>query len=260
MRWKKMKKLILTLSILAVLLFSACVPVATKYVCSDGSQVDDSSQCPVTTVKIIPKEDTAPVAPETPPTPPEDEPVVLVKDLSEEAKALFDKTSKVTNVRFNYFSSADPYPKDKYTATRERMKLLLVAKVRYTAADSYDTVYLDFEKKEAVAYCEEASTGVCVDPNKKFAVSYERYKIRTPFQWLDLVESADVTGRSKQISGRQAKEVSFKAEGKSGIMWLDSFFGVPLEIEYDGVKIEFQNMLINDAKDSELYHVDVSVK
>ena len=246
-----MKKLILPIILLAaVFLIAACAP-KTVYICPDGSSVEDKAMCkPVPT--YVP--DSAQQEPAKTEEPPVVDTVVKEKSLTPDAKALFDKLAKADNIRFNYFTSLDPNVQNAYTVSRYRMKIELINKATFSPTENYDTVYLDFRNQDASAYCERQSTNTCPDKDKKFDVSYNDYKIKTPYQWVDFIEEASLTGRSKQINGKTAKEVSFKAAGKDGTMWVDSFFGEPLEVYYDGVSYQFQNTYVNDAKDADLYH------
>ncbi|MBN1792488.1 hypothetical protein JW826_02280 [Candidatus Woesearchaeota archaeon] len=249
--------------IATVLLLAACVPIVKTYVCSDGTQVADPGMCqkeaapPAGEEEIEVKEtqSTKPTPAEKPAPPAVDEDAkVTDKDVTADVAKLIAKADSVKNVRFNYFHSDDPYTSDEYYASREKMRIKLVNKQKYTVDDPYDTIYIDFVKKEAIGYCESASQGVCPDRNKKYPLDYASAKIRTPFIWLDVMSKGEATGRSKQIEGRQAKEVLFEANGKPGIVWMDSFFGVPLEINFEGVDYRFQNLYTNDVKDTDLVH------
>lgn len=247
------------LAILAIttLLFAACVPVATMYVCPDGSSVSDAAQCKAQVSET--EKDTAPSSSttkpaETPAAPTETDAVVKDKELTPDAKALLDKIAKVTTVKFNYYTSSDPTVQDKYVVSKYRMKVELVNKVFFTPKELYDTIYLDFRNQDAAGYCERQSSETCPDKDKRYAVSYDDYKIRTPFQWYDAIEEASLTGRSKQLEGKTAKELSFKADGVEGKIWVDSYYGIPLEVEHAGETYKFQNMYINDAKEADTYH------
>jgi hypothetical protein len=260
-----MRKAFVMIVLLSVLLaLAACTPVQqspVKFVCSDGSVVQDPSSCPAVKAPIetppVQNPVTPPVVQEEPPVQIAEDQVVTNKILTDDAKALFDKSIKANNLKFNYFHSDDPYTQNLYTATRQRIKIALLTKEKYTAKELFDTVYLDLQNKIASAYCEDLSSGVCPDRNNRLNVSYAKYKIRTPYNWLDIVQEASLTTRSKKISGREAKEASFKADGKDGTMWIDSYFGIPIEVNYDSIQYVFQNMLVNDAKDPDLYHTDI---
>ena len=63
-----------------------------------------------------------------------------------------------------------------------------------------------------------------------------------------------VTGRTRRINMRNAVEASFTRSGDTGTMFVDSFFGVPMEVTYRGETIEFREMIINQQTDKDFSH------
>lgn len=244
-----MKKALAVLLVIALaLLMVACMPVAQYYVCPDGHQVLDPKNC---------EQPLAPEAPasEEPQEPTATEPApIIVKEITPEAQELLDKSTKVVTVRFSYFESIDPYVEDLYFASRDRMKIELKNKAVFTSSDSYDTVYYDFSGLNAFGYCERQSRETCPDKNKRVSLDYDDYLIKTPFDWLKSIDRAELTGKSKMIDRTPVKEISFQSGGKSGTMFLDSFYGMPFAVNYEGVDYEFKGLAINTGSVEDLVH------
>jgi hypothetical protein len=245
---KKIALLIIAMFLVLGAILSGCTPATKVYVCADGREVASLDMCSQKTVK----ETNTDALPEPIKNP---EPVpVFFKDLTPEALELFDKAEKASTIHFNYFRSDNPYTQNTYAASRQLLKVEL-DKSTYSADESFDVVYLNLsDKTMATGYCELASKETCPDRNRKYEADFEKYHITTPYEWLDLVSEADLTGRSKQIDSRQAKEITFRTAEGEGTMWLDSFFGLPLEVNYNGVDYKFQNAVINNVKESTLVH------
>jgi hypothetical protein len=241
--------IVLVLMIAAVLLVS-CVPVA-KYVCSDGKQVTDASKCTPTPAKDTDTNSNTAIGPVTDQ---KDEPLVVIKQISADAKTLMDKFSKVNSVQFNYFDSTSQTVQNTYYASRERMKIILETKAKFGEGNAYDTIYIDLVNKKAVAYCERASKDICKDRNQAFDVNYDLYVITTPFQWLEKVTGADLTGKSKMVDGRNINEMTFDINGDKGVMFIDSYYGAPVEITFKGSDYAFRTLVINEATSKDFVH------
>ena len=238
--------------IVVVFFVASCVPVAKYYVCPDGSQVKNPANCPVV-------QDEKEQEPEEPQTIIEEiqeeiEEVFEEKIISEEAAALFSKITGVKGLQYSYVESPEVLPQNTYFTSREKMKVELKTKVRYSPDDSYDTVYLDLVEKTAVAYCENKDRQTCPDRDKAYRVEFDDYFIETPFDWLGKVTSADLTGRSQSIEQRNAAEVSFEIDEASGVMFIDAYYGVPLTITFGNKQYEFRDIVINEVDDEDLDH------
>ena len=275
---------VLAVLLVSALALSACVPVAKVVICSDGRQVSDASQC--NTGGAMDNKDGGAMMDDKKPgdamaekeddgammdkgdsmedkedSMKKDEDVVVAnKDLSKDAQALFDKAAKTKNIQFNFFYSGDPTTQNKYYVNRDYVKITLVGKSYFDKDKPYDTVYLDLKAGKASAYCESDAEDLCADRNKKYDVNYEDFRLRTPYQWLDIISKAELTGRTKKIEGRTVKEATFQTQGKAGTIWLDSFFGLPLEVEMDGNKYQFLNSAINEATATDFTHQQLTNK
>lgn len=232
--------------IAAALFITSCAtaPPVKYYVCSDGRQVLDPTQCAL-----------PPAQPEEPEAPPvfEEEPEPVKVILTDAAKVLFDKSAKVNSMQFYYVESPNTMPDNKYYMSRQKMRIELKTKAKFNATTLYDTVYLDLVNKIGWGYCEENS-GICPDRNKIYDIDYNKHIIITPFEWLDRITWADVTAKSKLIDNRNAVEVSFKIKDNEGSMFVDSFFGIPMYVTYNGKIFDYRSITMNMVSDSQLVH------
>jgi len=229
---------------LAVVLFIAsCMPVAKYYVCADGKQVVDATQCPT----VYPPQGEENVPPTTTPTGAETPPETPTGEvIPESVLNTFINTSKVTTLKYFYFESPDNNLADVYYASRDKMKRNLTSKTRFTAADLYDTVYLDLKAKTAVGYCERQTKEVCPDKNKMYAADFNKYYIKTPFDWIAEMKWANTTTRSKQIENQfPALEVNFEINSQIGSLFMYSNKGIPLEIMFNGKTYAYRSLEID---------------
>jgi hypothetical protein len=242
--------IILVLGIIAALaLLTSCIPGSRYYVCSDGRKVLNPSEC----VAQQPMDyEPAATGPEPVPGQIISQPVRLV--ISDEAKALFDKIGKVSSVYFYYLDSPDSLPENKYYMSRDKMKIMLKTKIKFDPTNLYDTVYLDLIAKTALGYCEDRSVGFCPDRDKAYKLDFSDYIIVTPFDWVAMITKANLTGRSKMIEKKTGIEVSFEINGKPGIMYADSFYGVPLYVTYNGKYYEYRDLVANMVDSKDLAH------
>jgi len=220
---------------------------ATKYfVCTDGRQVLDANQC---ALPAPPEEE-----PEAPPVFEEPEPEDVKVVLTDAAKTLFDKSSKVKSLQFYYVESPNSMPDSKYFMSKEKMKVVLTTKQQFDPSSPYDTVYLDLVAKTAMAYCENRDSALCADKNRIYDAKYDDFIIITPFEWLNRITWADVTTKSKTIDNRNAVEVSFKIKESTGSMFVDGFFGIPMVVTFNGMTFDYREMAVNMVNSTDLEH------
>jgi hypothetical protein len=246
------KEILALLGLIAALLFiTSCVPAAKYYVCADGRQVLDPTKCTA-------QQPTGGTEGTTE-TPVEEEPVLEPEkpahvEMTDEAKALFDKLIKVTGLQFYYVESPNVLPDSHYYMTRDKLKIALKTRIRFTQADWYDTVYLDLVNKTAVAYCEERSIDMCPNKDQPFDVDYKKFAITTPFDWVSWLAKANLTGQSKMIDNRKAIEVAFIINGQPGTMFVDSFYGVPMIVYFNNKTYTYLSLAENEVDQSEVEH------
>lgn len=124
-----------------------------------------------------------------------------------------------------------------------------------------DNVYLDLSSKTAVGYCER-NVYRCADPNSPVEVNFRKYYRKTPFEWIDEVSYAEKVAE-EQMQQRTVWKIRSVEDGKTTEMWVDEYYGIPLEIEVTegGAtnKYIFEDIGFNAVDDSDLEHTFVTV-
>ena len=111
--------------------------------------------------------------------------------------------------------------------------------------DSYNAIYLDKSEYTSMSYCDDRR---CVHKGKKEDLSFIKHNIPTPFEWLDVITSAEKV--SEEVLGSRN---TWKLEANNGITaWIDVYYGMPLQITQNDKKYEFINMVFNSLKDSDV--------
>ena len=109
--------------------------------------------------------------------------------------------------------------------------------------DSYDAIFIDKTAKTAQSYC---LATYCAYKGKKADLSYATAYISTVFDWID-VTSAEKVGE-EVIDSRS----TWKLETNKGIIWMDTFYGIPLKAESGGKTYRFEQISINNVQDSDV--------
>ena len=111
--------------------------------------------------------------------------------------------------------------------------------------NSYNAIYLDKSESTAQSYCDDRK---CVYKGKKTDLRYVDYNILTPFEWLNIMTSAEKV--SEEVLGTRN---TWKLKANNGITaWVDVYYGIPLQITQNGKKYEFIKMSFNSLKDSDV--------
>jgi len=110
--------------------------------------------------------------------------------------------------------------------------------------DAYDTIFLNKEDKSASAYCDNRK---CKVKGKKTEFDYDDVYIWTPLDWLDNIKVAEKIG-GELIDNRK----TWKLDTNIGTIWIDTFFGVPLQAEFMGNLHQFKKVTFNDVKDEDI--------
>jgi len=110
--------------------------------------------------------------------------------------------------------------------------------------DAYDTIYINNEFKTALAYCDGRT---CRVKGKKEVLDYSEYYLLTPFDWLSNIENAEKIGE-KSIDRRN----TWKISTIKFTVWIDTFFGVPMQVEFAGNTYQFKMMNFNKVKDDDV--------
>jgi hypothetical protein len=179
----------------------------------------------------------------------EDEPEeveVVIEDTDEVEELLF-KAEKVSSISYRYKGpeTADFFYKFFQKGNSVRYIMDPTYKDLSLDDDSYESVFLNKETQFAGGYCLDKK---CKVKGKKATLKFGEANIKTPFDWLDRMGDAKKLG--EEILGkRQASRLQTE---NAGIVWVDNFYGVPLQVEFEGNLYQFTQMVFNSVKDSDV--------
>lgn len=169
-------------------------------------------------------------------------------EISDEVKELLSKSEqKVQSISYKYKGpeTADFFYQFYIKDNKIRYILNPTYKTTDVDEDAYDSIYIDNNDRVAESYCTERDCNV---KGKKDPLDYEESYIKTPFDWLDQIVYAEKLGE-ELIDKRKTIRLS---TDNAGIVWVDTFFGVPLQVEYEDNKYRYTKMTFNDVKDENL--------
>ena len=229
-----MKNLILTFILLTTILIFGCAPVQEKV---------PLDQKPAVVEPEIDSSDQKQTDEE-----PEEKEVVLENlEIDDEVKELLSKSNK--NVQSFSYKYKGPETKDFFYdlfVKENKVKYILdpTYKVINADDDAYDTIYLDVESETAKGYCDDRK---CKVNGKKADLVYDDVYIWTPFDWLDDIESPEKIG--EELIGKRS---TWKLSTNKFMIWIDTFFGVPLQVEFAGELYNFDKMIFNQVNEEEV--------
>lgn len=116
---------------------------------------------------------------------------------------------------------------------------------RLDLEDSYNSIYIDKSGGTAEAYCDDRQ---CKVKGKKKDLFYEDVYIRTPIDWLELITYAE-----KIQDEKIGKRDTWKLSGNDDIvMWVDTYYGVPMQVQVGENMYEFTKMTFNDVEEEDV--------
>lgn len=175
----------------------------------------------------------------------EDQQPIPVQQIPPEIKELFEKSK--TRVKSAYYKYRGPE-----TGSNFYEFYVKDAKIKYKPhvdvktfdqPESYDSVFIDKVARTAASYCEAA---YCAYKGKKQSLNYEQAYIMTILDWIE-VEQAKKVGE-EVIDSRS----TWKLETNLGILWIDTFYGIPLRVESNGKTYRFEQFAANSVQDSDV--------
>ena len=108
---------------------------------------------------------------------------------------------------------------------------------------SYDSIFIDNAAKSAQSYCTEP---YCAYKGKKADLNYDEAYIDTIFDWID-IKKANKAGE-EVIDGRN----TWKVQTDKGILWIDTFYGIPLKVDSSGKIYRFEQVSTNSVQDADV--------
>lgn len=108
---------------------------------------------------------------------------------------------------------------------------------------SYDSIFIDKTAKTAQSYCTAA---FCAYKGKKESLNYDDAYIETVFDWLSFTSAKKVG--EEVIESR----TTWKIETNKGILWVDTFYGIPLKADSGGKTYRFEQLAVNSITDADV--------
>ena len=109
--------------------------------------------------------------------------------------------------------------------------------------ESYDAIFIDKLAKTAQSYCIAA---YCTYKGKKADLNYNDAYISTVFDWISVTEAKKIG--EEVIDNRN----TWKIEPNKGILWIDTFYGIPLKTESGGKAYKFEQLAVNSVQDADV--------
>lgn len=176
---------------------------------------------------------------------PAEKATVQKQEISAEVKELLGKSNaKVSSIYYKY--------RGPETGTNFHEFYVKGSKIRYKPyrelksldkPESYDSIFIDKAAKTAQSYCTEA---YCSYKGKKADLNYDEAYIKTIFDWVDVKEAKKIG--EEVIDDRS----TWKLETSNGILWVDTFYGIPLKVESSGKTYKFEQISVNSVKESDV--------
>ena len=117
-----------------------------------------------------------------------------------------------------------------YFIQGNQVKIIKSEPQQFVRGDYYNVVYIDIDTGDSTAYCEDEKR--CDDFNMPFETVYDQYLGKLPWEWYDIIDDAYKVG-SEEIFGRDANIYEFTYDGVKSKIWIDPFYGVPLQVRVD---------------------------
>jgi len=168
------------------------------------------------------------------------------QEISAEVSELLNKYK--TKVRSAYYKYKGPETQDNFydfyvKDTKIKYNPYLAIKT-LDKQDSYDTIFIDKTAQTAQSYCVAA---YCTYKGKKQDLSYADAYISTIFDWISGLSKAVKVGE-EVIDSRS----TWKLETNKGVLWVDTFYGIPLKVESSGKTYRFQQISVNTVQDTDV--------
>ncbi|MBI2575103.1 hypothetical protein HYV82_04430 [Candidatus Woesearchaeota archaeon] len=178
-------------------------------------------------------------------------PVVVEKQpaiIDDEVQGVLDKRSKVKGYRYLYYGPPNPGFGLEFRILGSKARLYLGTLSKLADSNTYDTVYLDLDKKSAVAYCESVS---CTNKGS-LGVNFEEYYRPAPSDFASSISSAKLRNYELLYQRKTAVIVFEDAKGMNGTMWLDTVYGMPVKVQFNNSNYEYREIAFNTVAGDEV--------
>ncbi len=251
--------------ILAILALSGCIKIEKTETVQETSDNSDTTTDTASSTATEASDDSS--------TADEDDKVELPSEL---VKLIGKGKDSIRNAKYIY--RYDPFSQERHGIfiKSSRIKYELPEEQRFFKEKLFDTIYLDLNKKTAVAYCEHPGTYKCSDPNRPFDVDYSDFVSKNYGRflysyWYDLIENNAGTVKVKstqQVFDREAYVIEVKDKGTQYTVFLDSFSGMILRvvrgveddsISNDGEVTSYEPAGMGKTTDADVEHQRIAI-
>lgn len=121
----------------------------------------------------------------------------------------------------------------------------------FVSIGNFDTLYLDKTKKEAYLSCTDIT---CENRNILEKVDYNEFIMETPVEMIEgVIYTSGIIGTEMCDVSKPCNKVEvIFADGKTGYIWVDNYYGFPMKIQKAGKTYEFVAVAVNAVKDSDV--------
>ena len=159
--------------------------------------------------------------------------------------SLLNNSVKLKSLQYNYRGPETSDLDWEFFVKGDNIRYVPARKIKtLDRPESFDSIIINRAAQTAVSYCFDAT---CKTKGKRDDLVYGSTYILTPYDWVTFITTADKLGE-QNIENRK----TMKIQTNKGIMWIDAFYGVPLQVEYEGELYKFKNVAPNSVEDSEI--------
>lgn len=168
-----------------------------------------------------------------------------VQSISAEVKELIAKhESRVSNIYYKYRGPETGANFHEFYIKGDKIKYRPYRELKsLDRPESFDSIFIDKAAKTAQSYCTEA---YCAYKGKKADLNYDEAYIPTIFDWIDIKEGNKV---GEEVIEDRA---TWKVQTGKGILWIDTFYGIPLKADADGKIYKFEQISTNSVQDTDV--------
>ena len=172
--------------------------------------------------------------------------------MSKELVALLSKVDKVKSYEFTYAPPPDNLARDRYSAKGNKIRIKKIYNPQmFVPAEYYDTVYLDTEKKTAIAFCESRDSK-CTKGRQNYPLKYDSVIIQMPYELTKGI-TAGKLGQSETLFDRNVNRISYEKDGKEYTFWVDNRYAlvVRMTISENGKiqRYDYMDLAVDNVKD-----------
>lgn len=172
--------------------------------------------------------------------------------MSKELTALLSKVDKVKSYEFTYSPPPDNLARDRYSVKDNKVRIKRIYNPpNFVPSEYYDTVYLDTEKKIAVAFCESRDSK-CTKGRQNYPMKYDSFVIQMPYELTKSI-TAGKLGQSETLSDRTVNRISYEKDGKEYAFWVDNRYALVVRrtiSENEKIqKYDYMDLAVDNVKD-----------